>query len=172
MRALLVSSLFAASALVFGGCAINTAPNDDEGRTGALSSAMLEQSDLVVTLHRAGRATERGEKIPGISFHYNIETPRDSASGQAEGKRPRVTITKILGGNVPPILEQLTLNENLEGIVFEFIQKTPTGQVTIIRRITLLNASVSELVRTVDSTGNGKLEQISFTSETLEVNDR
>src|SRR3990167_5481491 len=106
MRALFVSSLFLAATLSLGGCAATTADHgDDEGQSsdlaGALSAAALTTSDFFVDIEGSVQGKFKGEeareehqgKIPGISFHYTVKSPRDSASGMASGKRAQVTIT-------------------------------------------------------------------------------
>ena len=45
------------------------------------------------------------QKVAGISFHYDVKSPRDAASGQASGKRTHkpVTIVKEWGAATPQL---------------------------------------------------------------------
>ncbi|MBI2394787.1 MAG: type VI secretion system tube protein Hcp [Deltaproteobacteria bacterium] len=183
MRNARVSSMIVAAALVLGGCAVNSADRSgDEGQTsalaGGLSRALFNAAggDFSVTILR--RAPQgllpgdvggagRGEKIPGISFHYNVKSPRDVASGQATGKRAHGTIvlTKKAGLATPLLLEALRTNELLERVEFEFIQKTPAGEGRI-RTVTLIGATVGALEPV---TGDPEVEDVSFDFDVVEI---
>lgn len=116
-------------------------------------------------------------KIPGISFHYNVTSPRDVASGQASGRHRHgpVTMLKRWGPATPQLFQALVTNETLTSVVFEFLKTGPDGEERIYHVVRLTNASVSEIDQfTADETPDPdqdapELERISFTFQRIEI---
>lgn len=173
MRSALVFSMIVtlASCSALAGCAMNAADRPgDEGPTSALTDALSSavSTDFTVTIRGARQGQfadrERGAKIPGISFHYNVRSPRDVASGQATGKRSHgVILLATPAGWVSPLLrEALLTNELLEEVVFEFVQKTPSG-VTVVRTVRLVGATIGAVTEATP------LENVWFEFDTLEI---
>jgi type VI secretion system secreted protein Hcp len=87
-------------------------------------------------------------KIRCIGFEYNIQSPRDSATGQASGKRQHgsITIIKEWGASSPLFHNALTTNEALTSVEFQFTKTDArTGSEVIYHTITLTNATVAEI---------------------------
>lgn len=126
------------------------------------------------------------EKIAGLSYSHEINSPRDVASGQAAGKRQHfpIKITKEWGPATPQIFQALTTNEVLKSVLFEFIKTTPEGEETIYHTIKLVNATVSnvrqvtgkgesaESSKTTSTWDTHELEEVSFTYQRIEVENK
>lgn len=118
-------------------------------------------------------------KIPGLSFHYNVKSPRDSATGQASGKRTHhpVTFVKEWGASTPQFFQALTTNEVLSSVTFEFVRNDEKGNETVYHVIRLVNATVSEIDQSLGADSGRKqggsnapeLEKISFTFQRIEI---
>lgn len=129
------------------------------------------------------KRTAHAEKISGLSYSHSIKSPRDIATGQASGKRQHgpITITKEWGPSTPQLFQALTTNEQLDSVLFEFFRTTPEGVEEVYHKITLTNATVSQIEYTTgsgESAGTAKttadydtheLERISFTYERIDT---
>ena len=58
---------------------------------------------------------QHAHKLAGLSFSYEVSSPRDASTGQATGKRRHgpVTFTKAWGAATPQLFEALVTNEVL-----------------------------------------------------------
>lgn len=119
-------------------------------------------------------------KIPGISFHYNVKSPRDAASGMASGKRSHqpVTFVKEWGASTPQFFQALCTNETLKSALFEFVKTSADGEEYVYHTVKLINASVSEVDHflTNDSPDQPRdvpeLERISLTFQRIEIESK
>jgi type VI secretion system secreted protein Hcp len=124
--------------------------------------------------------------IKGMAFDSDVTSPRDAASGLPNGKRQYkpLTFTKEWGAASPQLFQALTSNEALKTVRFEFIKADAAGKESIFQRITLTNASVSEIRRYIgtvtpagSSVGTGApgiaraLEDVSFTFASITLED-
>src|SRR6266850_1978560 len=68
-------------------------------------------------------------KIAGLSFSYEVKSPRDAATGNASGKRQHspVRIVKAVGAASPQIFQALVNNEVLTEVTFEFTKTNAIG---------------------------------------------
>jgi len=126
------------------------------------------------------------DKIAGLSYNHEINSPRDISSGQAAGKRQHmaVKITKEWGPSTPQIFQALTTNEVLKSVLFEFVKTTPEGEETIYHTVKLVNATVAkvrqvtgkgesaESSKTVATFDTHELEEVSFTYQRIEVENK
>ncbi len=125
---------------------------------------------------------EQAQKIPGLSFQYEVISPRDPATGQHSGKRQHrpVSFVKEWGAATPQLFQALVGNEVLKTVKFEFIQMDKgTGQEGIYFTIDLANASVADIkqfsgtadaaesAKHTSSQGSKELETISFTFQKI-----
>lgn len=104
-------------------------------------------------------------------YQFELVSPRDAASGQATGKRQYkpLTITHELGGSSPQFLAAASTNENLSSVVINFYRSDPSGKDVNYYRVTLTNASISDVRQ---YTGNSSvLEDVSFTFQKVEQSD-
>lgn len=120
-------------------------------------------------------------KIPGISFHYNVKSPRDSATGQASGKRTHgpVSFLKAWGPSTPQFFQALCTNELLTSVLFEFVKTGPNGEEYVYHTVHLTNATVSEVEHYVGddeprkpSHDSQELERISLTFQRIEIQNK
>ena len=121
------------------------------------------------------------DKIPGISFHYNVRSPRDVASGQASGKRIHqpVSFVKEWGPSTPQFFQALCTNESLKSVLFEFIKTDKNGEEYVYHTIKLVNANVSEIDQYLAGSAESdqwhdahELERISFTFQRIEMESK
>jgi len=123
------------------------------------------------------------DKIPGLSYSHQIQSPRDLATGQASGKRQHgpITITKEWGASTPQSFQALVTNEVLTSVLFEFIHTTPDGSEEVYHTVKLTNATVSsvnyttgqgesaESAKTASAYDTHELELVSFTYQRIET---
>jgi type VI secretion system secreted protein Hcp len=120
-------------------------------------------------------------KIPGISFHYNVKSPRDAATGQASGKRTHhpVSFVKAWGPSTPQFFQALCTNEVLPEVAFEFVKTDPNGEEYVYHTLKLTNATVSEIDQYLEGDPEAdqshdvhELERVSFTFQRIEIQNK
>ncbi|HEY2407214.1 MAG TPA: type VI secretion system tube protein TssD [Polyangiaceae bacterium] len=123
------------------------------------------------------------DKIPGLSYSHQIQSPRDIATGQASGKRQHgpITITKEWGASTPQSFQALVTNEVLKTVFFEFIHTTADGAEEVYQTVKLTNATVcsvqyktgqgesAESAKTQSTYDTHELEMVSFTYMRIEM---
>ncbi|MCM3872521.1 MAG: type VI secretion system tube protein Hcp [Pyrinomonadaceae bacterium] len=121
---------------------------------------------------------ERKDKIVGLSFSYDVQSPRDVATGQAVGKRQHgpVTITKEWGAATPQIFQALVENESLRSVLFEFVRTDAGGKEEVYHTVKLSNARVSAIRHLTGnlsgaSSERPELEEVSFTFGRIEISN-
>jgi len=133
-----------------------------------------------------GEGPKTGEKIPGLSFQYEVIAPHDSATGQHSGKRQHkpVTFVKEWGASTPQFFQALVNNEVLKTVKFEFMQINTNGEEFVFFTINLTNASVAGIRQYTETpegvpsskhastAGNRELEAISFTFQKIELENK
>jgi type VI secretion system secreted protein Hcp len=109
--------------------------------------------------------------IDVLGYSAEIVSPRDPATGQATGKRiwKPIVVTHLLGGSSPEFLAAAATNENLTKVVISFFHTNSRGQEVLYYRVTLTNASLSD-VRDYTS-GGDVLEDDSFVFQKIEQED-
>lgn len=156
--------------------------------------AALAGNEFYVSVEGTKQGKFKGESvksqykdmIQGMAFEWDVTSPRDAATGLPSGKRQYkpITFTKEWGAASPQLFQALTANELLKTVRFDFIKANASGAEYIFQRITLTNASVSEIRRYVGtvtpagtSVGNGApgtaraLEDVSFTFASIMLED-
>ena len=117
-----------------------------------------------------GDSVQKGheDQILVSSFLFELTSPRDAATGLPTGKRSfhPVTITKQVNQSSPQILSAASTNENLKSVVINFWQTTRTGTEVNYYRVTLTNASISDVRQF--SAGATVSEDVSFTFQKIE----
>ena len=117
-------------------------------------------------------------KLPGLSFHYSVGSPRDAASGMATGRRTHqpVSFVKEWGAASPQLFTALTTNEVLKSVLFEFVKTNDNGEEYVFHTIKLSDARVIDIEQYVElattqgpSTDTLPLEKISFTFQRIEL---
>ena len=118
----------------------------------------------------------------GLSFAYEVKSPRDVATGQPSGKRQHMPIrfVKEWGAATPQIFTALTTNEVLPTVSFEFTRTNANGEEYVYYSIKLTDASISDLRQfTSDNPAGGtkggssmELEEVSLTFRKIEVESK
>lgn len=117
------------------------------------------------------------DRSTGLGFAYDVKSPRDTASGQATGKRIHgpVIITKEWGAATPQLFQALVENEVLRTVLVEFVRTDEKGEEYVYHRVKLSNATVSEIRQYTGNLSSGmdtnfhELEDISFTFSRIEI---
>ena len=129
-------------------------------------------------------------KIQGLAFEYSVSSPRDSATGQASGKRQHkpVRIVKEWGAATPQIFTACVTNETLTEVNIEFFKTSADGKESVYQTIKLTNATVEKIEQfTSSALGDGggsssarhsaaadthELEAVSFTFQKIEMENK
>jgi len=116
-----------------------------------------------------GRPTANLITLSG--YQFEVVSPQDIATGQPSGKvqyKP-VTVTHELGGSSPEFLAAAATNEVLTSVVINFYRADRTGKQVNYYRVTLTNATVSDVKQYTGS--SSVLEDVSFTFQKIEQTD-
>jgi type VI secretion system secreted protein Hcp len=104
-----------------------------------------------------GGVTQRGREgsMQCTGFVSAIASPRDSATGQAAGRRQiePIRCTKRVDRASPQLLSALLNNEVLTNVTFRFLQRAPTGLEAVVYTVALTNASVASVRQYLDADG-------------------
>ena len=116
------------------------------------------------------------DKLAGLSFHYQVSSPRDSASGMATGKRQHqpITFVKEWGAASPQLFTAAVTNEQLKSVVFEFVRTNDSGEEYVFHTIklgTALITSIEQYIDDVKSEGQDTVgkEKVSLTFQRIEI---
>jgi|GEM_PF-742266 len=136
---------------------------------------------MLVTIEGTKQGKFKGEslragqqnKTEAWNLSHTITSPRDIATGQASGKRQHgaLTITKAWGAATPQIFQALVTNEVLKTVLIEYYQITADGVDEVRGTIKLTNATISNVVRNSDASGQ-MVEAVSFTYQRIELEDK
>jgi len=133
-------------------------------------------------------AARRDKWMAALGFTMGVIAPRDTASGQASGRRQYqpVTIVKAWGAASPQGLTACATNEVMTEVDIEFTRQSPTGQEVVYQTVRLINASFAQIARftgrpdgsedtpSAGHTGTAdmvELERWAFTFQKIEVHD-
>ncbi len=118
-----------------------------------------------------GSGRDKG-RIQLLAYEWEIESPRDPASGLPTGKRSHqpLVVVKQIDASSPMFLNALTQNENLVSVEIDFLGTLPDGRETVDFRVQLTDATVTSLrdsVATAEAGGPAvdtrRRERIAFT---------
>lgn len=173
--------LGAALALLAGAIAANSSPAAAQGAkhtVGVGTRIFVTIDGTKQGRFKAEGGPQFGDRIPILRFSYEVDSPRDVATGQASGKRQHkpVSITKDWSAASPQMYQAVTTNELLKSVLIEFFRTNQTtGQEEIAATIRLTNATISKYRSAVtDSTsGDGPagrlVDQIDLTFQKIEI---
>jgi len=108
-----------------------------------------------VAFHGTEQGTFKGgsphhhDGIEALGFAFGVETPVDSNTGQASGKRQHkpIKIIKEFSAASPQILQACVTNEILQTVSFQFTEATGDGRETVYPKIDLTNATIVSVTR-------------------------
>jgi len=108
--------------------------------TGAKQGVFKAQSTLVA---------RQDKWIPILAFEMALESPRDSNTGLASGKRRflPLRIVKEWGAASAQALSACAANEALREVTFEFERAKAHGPHVVFETVKLTNASITSVVR-------------------------
>jgi type VI secretion system secreted protein Hcp len=119
---------------------------------------------------------QHAHKLAGLSFSYEVSSPRDASTGQATGKRRHgpVTFTKAWGAATPQLFQALVTNEVLRSVLFEFVRSGEDGTEQIFQTIRLTNVGVAAIKQYVvpepsAAAAPRELEDISLAFQIIDI---
>jgi type VI secretion system secreted protein Hcp len=125
-----------------------------------------------------GNMTQKGREgwIAASGFAHEVKSPRDASSGLATGKRQHQPVTLTLPWTSSSVLlfHALVNNEVLKTVVIEFAGAQATGVETVAQRVTLTNASVSDIRRVNDrsqANQGGPVDIVALTYQKIKIED-
>jgi len=94
-----------------------------------------------------GKQETHQDKLVGLHFTYEVQSPRDRTTGMATGKRQHspIVITKAWGSATPQLFQALINNEILRTVFVEFVRTNPSGEEEIYHIVKLTNAMISHI---------------------------
>ena len=145
-------------------------------RPGSVKPAAAAATQIYVKVTGAKQGVLKGDAttvarkdwIVVLQYDYELTSPRDPATGLATGKRQHkpVRITHMLDAASPQLLQAESTNEVLKTVVIEFVRPSIKGESSVYYRVTLTNASISDVTQTANDTA--QTEQVSFTFQKIE----
>jgi type VI secretion system secreted protein Hcp len=89
----------------------------------------------------------RHDWIEVLSFSYGVQSPRDTSSGMATGKRQHKPVSFGLetGSASPQMFQALVSNEVLTDVLIEFVDTNKDGKKYVRQTIKLTNATISSI---------------------------
>lgn len=122
--------------------------------------------------------TPRSVGVEVRGWNYEVQAPRDAASGLASGKRQHspLTITKETDLASPQLLNAKWKGELLATIDLNFVKKSSQGAEQPYFTITLTNATIAGYRRYTPkphskALSTHELEEIAFTFQKIEISD-
>ena len=122
-----------------------------------------------------GSSTDSGHEgeIEVDSYSHDIVSPRDSATGQATGKRQHspVVITKDIDKSTPLLFRAITTNENLSDVTLNFYRpnSSDNGAMEKYFTVKLTNAQISRVGQHPPDPGHsGDYESVAFVFQKIE----
>jgi len=91
--------------------------------------------------------TQRKDWIPVLAYNAEIVSPRDVATGQSAGKRTYKPIRFLheWDAATPQLWTAVARNEQVDSAWFEFIKIDKTGNEYVYHKVTLTNATISNV---------------------------
>jgi type VI secretion system secreted protein Hcp len=104
-------------------------------------------------------------------YQFELTAPRDASSGQATGKRiyKPLVVTHVMGGSSPQFLHAAAVGELIDSVVINFYRTDRSGRDVNYYRVTLTQASVSDVKQYTG--GTDVLEDDSFFFRKVEQQD-
>ncbi len=109
--------------------------------------------------------SEYGSKYPDrielAGFSFEVNSPRDVASGQATGKRQYqpITVWKKNGESSVQFLQALTTNETIKKVTIEYYKPDPVYKTTgLAYTVVLENARISGFKQNFGTTGDARFD--------------
>ena len=124
-----------------------------------------------------GRDADKHDKqqFAALALDYQVKSPRDSATGQASGKRQHLplSVVKEWGAATPQLFQALVTNEVLETVDIDCYGHSAEGKEAIAHRVKLSNAHVVSIqqvggTKAASHPGLRELETVAFAFEKIE----
>jgi type VI secretion system secreted protein Hcp len=115
------------------------------------------------------------QQFAALALDYEVKSPRDSATGQASGKRQHLplSVVKEWGAATPQLFQALVTNEVLETVDIDCYGHSAEGKEAIAHRVKLSNAHVVSIqqaggTKAASHPGLRELETVAFAFEKIE----
>ena len=113
-------------------------------------------------------------QFAALALDYQVQSPRDRATGQPAGKRQHspLAIVKEWGAATPQIFQALVTNEVLESVEIDCYGRSKEGKETLVHKLKLTNASVASIRQSGGAQlrpgDPAELETVAFVFEKIE----
>ena len=134
-------------------------------------------ASILVDIHGQRQGGFKGEapaphatQFEALELSYEVNSPRDRASGQASGTRVHkpVTITRAWGPASPQIFQACVTNEVLLKVQFDCYGSDETTPNVLVHTVLLTNATVGQAKYRTDPRW-GYVEDVSFSFEKIGI---
>ena len=146
-----------------------------------LAVAPAAHAEIFVTIKGQKQGLIKGDslvkghegQIVATSFDYDVKSPRDPATGLATGKRQHSPITLRINSSATSVhlFQALVTNENLTSVVIEFWAASDVGGLLPQKRVTLTNASLSDLHQRANAAKATWQDDVSIVFQKIELLD-
>ncbi len=135
-----------------------------------LSLTMTQQGEIKGSSTKGRRGSPAG--IECLGFKYDIQAPRDAASGLPTGKREHkpIVITREVDSASPKLLQACCTNEVIESAVLSFSTPGAGGDPMPVRKIELTNGAIVA-IRAAGTRGGRKCQEFILIYEKLKVDN-
>jgi type VI secretion system secreted protein Hcp len=128
---------------------------------------------------KADGGPQFGDRIPVLQLGFEVDSPRDLASGQASGKRQYrpLSITKDWGAASPQLFQATATNEILKSVFIEIFRSTTAGTEEVVATIRLTNATIGKYRTSVSDATSGDgpagrlIDHAEFTFQKIEISN-
>jgi type VI secretion system secreted protein Hcp len=171
IRARSIALILAAVLLAAAGMAVvatrSTTSNANAATTGSVHILMKVTGHNTGVFKGDSPQKNRADQIVVLGYQFEVDSPRDTSTGQATGKRQYkpIVVTHELDGASPQFVKAAATNELLTSVVITFFKVDKTGKEINFYRVTLTNAGVSSVKQY--SSGATVLEDDSFVFQTI-----
>jgi type VI secretion system secreted protein Hcp len=137
----------------------------------AANSIFLKPTKTQGGLDLKGSVTRKGFEgaLPVISFTHEIVSPRDSASGQATGKRQHmpIRVRMYYDQSLPMLYTAMFKDTVLPELVISVFDSSVKGSKEPAHTVTLTNAVITE-IRVVNPKDGEQAVEVAFTYQKIE----
>lgn len=114
------------------------------------------------------------DKLIGLGWSYKVEIPRDQKTGAASGRRTHgpLTITRPWGVASPQLFQALSTGESLKEVIFEFSTLESGGKAAVYQTVKLTGATVIAIEQSIDPDAGKHLEDVSFSFQKIEIENK
>jgi type VI secretion system secreted protein Hcp len=171
--------LGAALALLAAALLADTSPATAQPKGSATTRIFITIEGVKQGKFKADGGPQFGDRIPVLQLNFEVDSPRDLATGQPAGKRQHkpLSITKDWGAASPQLFQATTTNELLKSVFIEVFRTAGTGTEEVVATIRLTNATIGKYRTSVSDATSGDgpagrlIDHTEFTFQKIEISN-